>query len=83
MNNILYENEVIFEGDRLEPSFEDIPGQWGAIWLLNGSIENEFNYTTIKNSSIGIYTVGGQNDSEYQLSLKTEPQRQKPRTRNP
>jgi hypothetical protein len=61
---------VIFEGDRLEPSFKNIPGQWGAIWLLNGSIENEFNYTTIKNSSIGIYTVGGQNDSEYQLSLK-------------
>ena len=70
LDSELYENEVIFEGDRLEPSFEDIPGQWGAIWLLNGSIENEFNYTTIKNSSIGIYTVGGQNDSEYQLSLK-------------
>jgi len=49
LDSELYENEIIFEGDRLEPSFEDIPGQWGAIWLLNGSIENEFNYTTIKN----------------------------------
>ena len=25
------ENEVIFEGDRLEPEFSNVPGQWGAI----------------------------------------------------
>jgi hypothetical protein len=48
------ENEVIFEGDRLEPSFADIPGQWGTIWFTSGSVNNEFNYATIKNSSIGI-----------------------------
>ncbi|SRX55649.1 hypothetical protein [Aequorivita sp. CIP111184] len=48
------ENEVIFEGDRLEPSFADIPGQWGAIWFTRGSVDNEFNYATIKNSSVGI-----------------------------
>lgn len=48
------ENEVIFEGDRLEPSFADIPGQWGTIWFTSGSVGNEFNYTTIKNSSVGI-----------------------------
>jgi len=29
----LLENQVIFEGDRLEPNFSDIPGQWGTIWL--------------------------------------------------
>lgn len=48
------ENEVIFEGDRLEPGFADIPGQWGTIWFTSGSVDNEFNYTTIKNSSVGI-----------------------------
>lgn len=48
------ENEVIFEGDRLEPSFADIPGQWGTIWFTSGSVGNEFNYATIKNSSVGI-----------------------------
>ena len=41
----ILENEVVFEGDRLEPLFEDIPGQWGTIWLRAGSKENEINHT--------------------------------------
>lgn len=59
----LLENEVIIEGDRLEPEFEDIPGQWGTIWLLEGSTNNHFNYTTIKNSAVGILSDGDQDDS--------------------
>ena len=57
-NNIeTLENEVIIQGDRLEPYFENIPGQWGLIWLMDGSFNNKFNFTTIKNASIGIYTT--------------------------
>ncbi|NJB69588.1 hypothetical protein GGR42_000050 [Saonia flava] len=52
------ENEVIFEGDRLEPEFEYIPGQWGTIWLAPGSINNEINHLTIKNATIGILAEG-------------------------
>ncbi|WP_116788787.1 hypothetical protein [Flavobacterium psychrotrophum] len=48
------ENEVIFEGDRLEPDFADIPGQWGAI-LLMSSEDNTINHLTLKNANIGIY----------------------------
>ena len=48
------ENEVIFEGDRLEPAFADIPGQWGTIWLREGSVNNTINHLTIKNSTVGI-----------------------------
>jgi len=48
------ENEVIFEGDRLEPEFSEIPGQWGAIWLTAGSTNNLINYATIKNATVGI-----------------------------
>jgi hypothetical protein len=48
------ENEVIFEGDRLEPGFSDVPGQWGAIWLTDGSTNNQLNHVTIKNASIGL-----------------------------
>lgn len=49
------ENEIIFEGDRLEPGFSDVPGQWGTIWLTSGSTGNEFNHVTIKNAVIGLY----------------------------
>jgi len=44
------ENEVILEGDRLEPFFSNIQGQWGYIWLMDGNINNTINYTTINNA---------------------------------
>ncbi|PZD79592.1 hypothetical protein [Mesonia sp. K7] len=48
------ENEVIFEGDRLEPSFSDVPGQWLALWFTQGSTNNKISYATIKNAEVGI-----------------------------
>ena len=50
----LLENEVIFESDRLEPDFSDVPGQWGLIWLTDGSTDNKIEYATIKNSTVGV-----------------------------
>jgi len=47
-------NQVIFEGDRLEHRFNNAPGQWGTIWMRAGSTNNEINYATIKNSIVGI-----------------------------
>ncbi len=58
----LLENEVIFQGDRLEPLYEDIPGQWQTIWLLSGSTDNTLNYATIKNGTVGILSDGNQED---------------------
>ena len=46
--------KVIFEGDRLEHSFNEIAGQWGTIWMRAGSLENEMNHAIIKNGIIGI-----------------------------
>ncbi|QMU62960.1 MAG: hypothetical protein GKR88_00840 [Flavobacteriaceae bacterium] len=46
-------DKVIFEGDRLEHSFSNIPGQWGVIWMRAGSMENEVNHAEVKNGSIG------------------------------
>lgn len=46
------ENEVVFEGDRLEPEFSDVPGQWGVIWLRDGST-SFVNHLTLKNASLG------------------------------
>jgi uncharacterized protein YxeA len=58
----LLENEIIFEGDRLEPLYSDIPGQWGTIWLQEGSTNNLFDYVTIKNGTIGIRSDGNDGD---------------------
>ena len=56
------ENEVIIQGDRLEPLYENIPGQWEAIWLLNGSTNNRINHATIKNGTVGVLSDGNQDD---------------------
>ena len=61
------ENEVIFEGDRLEPDFSDMPGQWGAIWLTDGSTNNTLNHLTIKNATIGLLV---QNNDGTTVSVK-------------
>jgi len=46
--------KVVFEGDILENSFGNIPGQWGTIWLRAGSKDHEINHAQIKNGIIGI-----------------------------
>lgn len=52
------ENEVIFEGDRLEPEYSAIAGQWGGIWLSSTSVDNVINHLTLKNATIGILVHG-------------------------
>ena len=56
-------NEVTFQGDRLDPWYNDVPGQWDRIWLMPGSIDNEIKYAIIRNANIGIHadTVGNNN----------------------
>ncbi len=64
----LLENQVIFEGERLEPNFSDVPGQWGTIWLTQGSTNHEFNFLTIKNAIVGI--LMDSNDGDRTLTMK-------------
>lgn len=69
-NQETLENQVILEGDRLEPLYTDIPGQWGTIWLFNGSTNNTINYATIKNATIGVLSEGDQNASNDKLTIE-------------
>lgn len=64
----LLENQIIFEGDRLEPSFANTPGQWGTIWLTSGSTNNELSYVTIKNGIVGV--LMDDNDGDETLTLR-------------
>ncbi|NRR92585.1 right-handed parallel beta-helix repeat-containing protein [Winogradskyella undariae] len=63
------ENQVILEGDRLEPLYEDVPGQWGTIWLYSGSENNIINYATIKNATIGVLSEGDPNATNDKLTI--------------
>ncbi|WP_330444190.1 hypothetical protein [Flavobacterium sp. C4GT6] len=62
------ENTVIIEGDRLEPDFADIPGQWGALWLQEGSTTNICN-VIIKSATVGILAEGN-NGTAISLRLR-------------
>ncbi len=66
----LMENEVIFEGDRLEPGFSEVPGQWGTIWLTDGSTDHFFNHATIKNATVGILMDSNDGGNAPTLTLK-------------
>lgn len=65
----ILENEVILEGDRLEPLYTDIPGQWGTIWLFNGSVNNTIEYATIKNATIGVLSEGNRDATNNKLTI--------------
>ncbi|MBC7695221.1 MAG: hypothetical protein H7141_07240 [Burkholderiales bacterium] len=47
-------NEVVFQGDRREADYADMPGQWDRIWINEGHSDNYINYAIIKNNYIGI-----------------------------
>jgi len=56
---------VIFEGDRLEPEFDEEPGQWTGLWLQSGTTGHSINHCIIRNSIIGVRV-----DSAADLSLR-------------
>jgi len=64
------ENEVIFEGDRLEPNFSGVAGQWGTIWLSQGSTNNKISNLTLKNATAGLLITGNDGSNLPTLTLK-------------
>ncbi len=59
------EEPVVFEGDRLEPDFSDVAGQWVGIRIFPESVGNSIEYAQIQNSIIGVIV-----DSSAELSIK-------------
>ncbi|MAE08012.1 MAG: hypothetical protein CL661_04555 [Bacteroidetes bacterium] len=52
------ENQVTFKGDRLEHEYDDVPGQWDRIWLMEGRAGHNhiINNAVISNGFIGLQT---------------------------
>ena len=65
----LMENEVVFEGDRLETAFANVPGQWGSIWLFENSVNNIISHATIKNGTVGILIDGNADAAQDKLTI--------------
>lgn len=58
------DNPIIFQGDRLEDVYSNIPDQWSEILLYSGSKNNEFSNVEIKNANIGLQ-VGNIEDKGF------------------
>jgi len=50
------ENPVVFQGDRLDQPYRNVPGQWDRIWLMEGraGYDHEIDYAIIRNGYIGL-----------------------------
>ncbi len=66
----LLENEVIFEGDRLQSNYKNLSGQWGTIWLSPGSKNNSITHATIKNATVGLLAEGDEVPNTPTLTIK-------------
>ena len=64
-----FEQPIIFQGDRPEKDYEDVPGQWDGIWIMKGSSNNILDFTEVKNAVIGIQVDSLANESEPTLIL--------------
>lgn len=65
---IINNNSVQFLGDRLEHTYFNVPGQWGAL-ILFSQMDNEINYLKLKNAGIGIYTLPLNVEAPYAAKL--------------
>jgi hypothetical protein len=48
------DHPVRLQGDRLDPFYRDLPGQWNGIYLEKGSHDNVVKYAVIRNGNTGI-----------------------------
>jgi hypothetical protein len=60
---------IVFQGDRLEDFYKDLPGQWDRIWINEGSFNNEIDYAIIRNGFIGLQLETLQEQMGNQLIL--------------
>ena len=52
------DDPVVFAGDRLEAEYQELPGQWDRIWLMESTpgTNHEIRNAVIKNAFVGIQT---------------------------
>lgn len=64
------ENPIVFQGDRLEKAYDNVPLQWNQILLYSGSLNNEFSNVEIKNANIGLQVGNIEDEGFATVKLK-------------
>lgn len=64
------ENPIIFQGDRFEDVYANVPDQWNQILLYSGSLNNEFSNVEIKNANIGLQVGNIEDEGFATVKLK-------------
>ena len=65
------DNPVVFQGDRLEEFYDDVPGQWDRIWLMEGraGFDHIIQNAIIRNGFIGLQAESFTRFTENSLQL--------------
>lgn len=48
------ERPVRFTSVRHDGWYDSLPGQWGYLWLADGSVDNQIDYAVIENGTVGL-----------------------------
>ncbi|MCG8310065.1 MAG: right-handed parallel beta-helix repeat-containing protein [Cytophagales bacterium] len=64
------ERRILFRNERLDPAYENLPGQWGGIFILEGSHDNYMNFCIIRNAEYGIRLGAPDPDTIPDIILK-------------
>ena len=63
------EERILFRNHRLDPYYENQPGQWGGLIFLPGSSGNLLSFCDIRNAEYGIYLGTPDEDAKPDLEL--------------
>lgn len=62
-------NKVSIRNTRFDARFENVPGQWGGIFFLEGSTDNHIKHAVIRNGSQGLRIGNPDNDDLFDLTI--------------
>lgn len=63
------DHKVIFQSDRLDIAYRNIPGQWDRIWINESPVDSKIEHAVIKNAFIGIQAESWQELSGNRLYI--------------
>ncbi len=64
------EEPIIFRNERLDPAYENIPGQWGGFLFIPGTKDNKLENTIIRNAINGVRLGSPDQDTIPEVILK-------------